>query len=375
MKRFIFSVLSVSVFFLGVGALVDNAGAKFRSDEKALELIRKARAAIGGDSAIAGIQGLVIKGQTTSSVNINGEARTHQGETEIAMQLPDKMMRMVKLGNGEAADNQLVEKKVDVLVVNPTKDGNTAIGRGEGKGTGVGVEPGTRVVVKTHDGTVKELNGAEAERVIVRSGDGGATSTWTTKDGKTFNVDGKHVMLERSGSLEAHHEAMRHNEMLRLTLSLLLTAPQGMDVDYKYAGETNLDGAACNVVVASFGGQAFKLFLDRSSNLPVGISFTAPRMPKMIRFEKPVSPAADAPKETVMFRKIDESKAMAEFTVRFSDFRAVNGVQLPFKWTQTVNGETDETFDVTSYEINPPDIGNRFQQQEIKVKVRKPDGQ
>ena len=52
MKRFIFSILCVSVFFIGVGSLVERTGAKFKSDEKALALIDKARQAIGGDAAV-----------------------------------------------------------------------------------------------------------------------------------------------------------------------------------------------------------------------------------------------------------------------------------------------------------------------------------
>ena len=57
MKRFIFSTLCVAVFFAGLGAIVQTTGAKFKSDEKALEVIRRARVAIGGDAAIGQING------------------------------------------------------------------------------------------------------------------------------------------------------------------------------------------------------------------------------------------------------------------------------------------------------------------------------
>ncbi len=372
MKRFLTAVIGASAFFLGVGALVDQAGARFKSDEKALELIRKARAAIGGDSEAAGIQSMIIKGRTTQTFKVDGSTKTEQGETEIALQLPDKLMRTVKMGDGNAAGgHQLIDKQIDVVVVSPTKDGHVALGKGEGKGTGIGTEPGTRVIVRSDDGTVKEFKGAEADKVIVRDGSG-ATSTWTTKDGQTVNVDGKHVIMERAGSAEAHHTALKHNELLRLTLGLLLTAPQGMDVDYAYAGEADLDGIGCNVVVASFGGQAFKLFLDRSSNLPVGMTFTAPGMPKVVHFEKELAPGKDGGDRT-MIRKVDASKTMAEYNVRFSDYRAVNGVQLPFKWTQTIGGQPDETFDVTSYEVNPPNIGEKFKG-DHNVMIRKKAG-
>ncbi len=55
-------ILLVSTFFIGVGSLVDRAGATFKSDEKALELIRQSRAAIGGDAAINNVRSLTIAG-------------------------------------------------------------------------------------------------------------------------------------------------------------------------------------------------------------------------------------------------------------------------------------------------------------------------
>ena len=56
MKRFIFSILCVAVFFIGLGALVEKTGAKFKSDERALALIAKSRQAIGGDTAISSVR-------------------------------------------------------------------------------------------------------------------------------------------------------------------------------------------------------------------------------------------------------------------------------------------------------------------------------
>lgn len=42
MKKFIFSILCVSVFFIGLGGLINQVGAKFKSDERALEIIKQA---------------------------------------------------------------------------------------------------------------------------------------------------------------------------------------------------------------------------------------------------------------------------------------------------------------------------------------------
>ncbi len=79
MKRFIVTTLCVSVFFLGLGALAENVGAKFKSDEKALDLVRKARLAIGGDQALSGVRSLVVKGSTTFHTNAEGMAPMDSG--------------------------------------------------------------------------------------------------------------------------------------------------------------------------------------------------------------------------------------------------------------------------------------------------------
>ena len=76
MKKFAITILTVAVFFVGLGALVDNVGAKFKSDEKALDLVRKARVAIGGDAAITAVQSMRIVGQTTRTVKVNGADRS-----------------------------------------------------------------------------------------------------------------------------------------------------------------------------------------------------------------------------------------------------------------------------------------------------------
>ena len=409
MKRFIFSILCVSVFFIGVGSLVERTGAKFKSDEKALALIAKARQAIGGDAAVSSVQSMVIVGNTTRQMKLNGVAQPQTGETEIALQFPDKMSRTIKMGNGDASGDALkvMDKQIDVVVVGGDKDNMKVTVDGAGHGNGTGANISKKIIVKKDDGTVLELTGADADKwiaehpgvpgekhiiikkdggeteefktstsdkVIVRDGNGG-NATFTTKDGKTFDTQkGDHTFMRTAGG---HGEMGRHNDLLRLTLSLLLTAPQGMDVEYTYGGTSDVDGTSCNIVLASFGGQSYKLYLDGGSNLPVMMSYTGMRMPKVFTFTANPDKAAtgEAVKDKMVFtHKIDGADAKsAEFQVRFSDYRSTGGVQLPYKWTQTAGGEVDETFDVTSYEINPANIADKFKGQKVMVRMKKPE--
>src|SRR3954470_18377983 len=123
MKRFFLSILFVSVFCIGLGALADRAGASFKSDEKALALIQKARLAIGGDAAINSVRGMVIVGNTTRTFKIGGTERGETGETEIAMQLPDKIMKMIKIGkdDGTGEGVQMLDKQINVVAAGSEK--------------------------------------------------------------------------------------------------------------------------------------------------------------------------------------------------------------------------------------------------------------
>lgn len=397
MKRLIFSILGVSLLFLGVGAVVDRTSARYKSDDKALELVRKARVAIGGDAAIAGIQSVVITGRTTQTLKINGVERTESGESEIAMQMPDKVSRIVKIGTPGADGKAFTmdEKTVDVVVVGDAK----AAGEGKMKVT-VNAENGNspttnltkKVIIKKDDGTVQELNGADADawiaahpgegdirkEIVIRHADGtveksgtgeskvmlrkaeGGNATFTSKDGKTFDV-----VMARGG----HEAGVKSNEMLRLTLGLLLTAPTGMDVEYTLGGTGDVDGRDANIVVASFAGQSFKLYLDSSSNLPLAIGYKGMAAPHVMTFKHDgPPPAPGAEKDVMVFKREGGPIETADVLVKFSDYRAVNGVQLPFKWTQVGGG--DNVFDVTGYDVNPANIASKFADQKVFVRTK-----
>ena len=391
MKRFIFSILCVAVFFIGLGALVEKTGAKFKSDERALALIAKSRQAIGGDSAISNIMSLSIVGRSMRSFKIDGAVKSEEGETEIALQLPGQMMRSVRSshGDGDAKGLQTFERSVNVAVAGEDKDHRTVTVNGEGHGerAGTGVRHQIVLKIKKDDGTVQELTGADAEKwiaehpdvggedtIVIRKGDGDHPE-FKTEGGKTVVSDGDHFVFNRVGAGE-HHEGMRQNELLRTTLGLLLTAPAGMDVNYTCAGDGDVDGTSCYVVVAEFAGSSFRLYLSKASSLPVMMSYKGVKEPQVFTYHTATPQGGDEAKQNMVFtRKIEGGPAggAAEFNVKFSDYRSVGGVQLPYKWTQPVGGEPDETFDVISYEINPANIADKFKNQNVMVRMKKPE--
>ena len=379
MKRFIVSAFCVSVFCIGLGAIVENVGARFKSDEKALALIKQARIAIGGEQSVAGVRSMIIRGNSAHTFKTGSDSRTETGETEIAMQLPDKLSKMVKIARNDdaATGDKIVSEKHDVIIM-----------RGEGHGEGVGVGSGEKkVFVRKTDGSEGnvqiekiiaegkngEMTTPDGKKVIVRTLEGAEAGKIIVRDDKQL-ANGEKVIVRgdnfRHPGNASAHGAPRQNELLRTTLSLLLTAPEGMDVSYTFIGEGDVDGAACNIINASFGGSNIKLYLSKASSLPVMVSYS--EIPHVIFFKTkaPEGAAPLSPKENVTFTRKVDGNGEVEFNVRFSDYRSVNGVQLPYKWTTSVGDRTTEVFDVTDYELNPANIAEKFQNQ--KVMVRSP---
>jgi hypothetical protein len=347
MKRFLVSILSVSVFFIGLGTLVEKAGASFRSDERALELIRAARQAIGGDGAINAVKSMTITGQTSHTFRLNGSERTEQGETEIAFELPNRMMKRMTLGHptpGEPGE-KIFDKRIAVI-----GDGEVATFKDGDRVPGDGMK---RIVIRNPDGTTTELKGRD-EKTLVRTGEGEP------------GADGKRIMIRRNA--EGGGET-RDSGIFRTTLSLLLSTPAGLDVNYLFAGESTVDGTPCHIVEAQVEGSSVKLYLSKDNNLPVMMSFVGRDMPQMMRLEKKAD--GSEPKDTVIFSKKIEAPENAEIQVRFSDYRSVGGLQLPFRWVQSVNGSTNDTFEVANYEINPSNIGEKFQDRKLYFKTSK----
>jgi hypothetical protein len=359
---------------------MEKTSAKLKSDARALELIRLARIAIGGDANIRNVRSMTITATTTHNLEINGVAETKQGTMEINLEMPGKFNKMVRIGN--PSDNAVtteVQKQTNVFVVRKTGEAADLNVPGESKRVVIvkdgegnvltedvkSVENGERrILVKKEDGTIEEIRPGDG-KIVPLGEKPGEEAVFTTKDGKTIAVK-KDLNFIAPGE----HNIARQNEMLRTTLALLLTAPEGMDVSYTFAGETTIDGAEANIIDVDAAGSKFKLYLDKSTNLPKMISYLAAPL-KVAKFEK--SDAADGAAQSefkVLVKSMDAAE-LVEHQLKFSDFRSVGGLLLPHRWTQTTAGGPDQTIDITNYEINPANIADKFKDQKIFVRTPK----
>lgn len=356
MKKFFVTILLVSTFFIGLGALVDRAGATIKSDAKALELIRLARAAIGGDANIENIRSLTITGNSTHFFDKDGLPQTEQGTLEINLQLPNQFNKMVRIGNPE--NDGLHKKRVEVIVV---KDENGNVLTEDVRGTADRV-----MKIEKHE------NNAEGDKKIIIKKDGDIVQEINRGNNQIGNTaDGKNFVIERDVKTE-NISGIRHNELFRTTLALFLTAPKGLDVNYVYAGAGNVDGFSCDIIEAQTGGSSYKLYLDQSTHLPRMISYQAAK-PMIVRFTKDDTGKVAEKQTSVFVRNGNFLNAeTVEFQTKFSDYRTVGGIQLPYKWTQTVAGKQEQNIDIVNYDINPANIAEKFQEQKVFMKMKKP---
>ena len=138
---------------------------------------------------------MTIAGRTTHTVKVDGTERSEQGETEIALQFPDQLMRKFKTGHVGGTGERTVSRHQEIVIAKT--------------GTGEGVKPLLEdhdVDIVTDDGkkfTIKKQAGGDAafttedgKKVIVRKMESGAEGDLKIRIGDPA-ADEKHFIMER----------------------------------------------------------------------------------------------------------------------------------------------------------------------------------
>ena len=394
MKRFTISVICVMVFFIGVASIIEKTKASFAQDARAMEIINKARAAIGGEANIKKVKSMSIVAKTEHF--FGEEQKSQKGALEINFALPNRYAKKTKIGDPMKMKGDGVTEKVEVIMMGGGSDLDNFTFESKGKNKesvflfkkgekGENVEDieitDDKIIIKKKDGTTEELDKDSDKVRKIRIESSGEGNTWTTDDGKEIIVrkgsggknswktkDGKRIEL--SSDVIVGSGGKRHNEMLRMTIALLLTPPQGMNVQYKFLGEGNVDGNKTHIVGVNFKENSFKLHIDSSSNLPSMVSFEGNAHRVMVFREKGSEKVVEE-KIIELKSKIKDGKKVAH-EIKFSNFRTAGGLKLPHQWTETANGKMAQTVSVQSYKINPSDIEEKFKGKKIYVrKMRK----
>jgi hypothetical protein len=265
--------------------------------QRAQQIVKQARAAMGGEK-LASIRSLSAAGSYRRSV---GE-RELAGELEFDMIFPDKFL-------------------------------------------------------KTE--TFSPVPGMEITRFDAVNGD----RAWM--DSKQSGSGGGMVVIRRPGGNSSQGQAMQQQaiqaDFARLLLGWLLTTPASFPVEFSYLGEAEApDGRADAIEVKGPSGFNARLFLDQKTHLPLMLTYRG-RQPRM-----QVNQAGGGSREEIE-KKIKEAEAAmaaapeVEFQINFSDYRQIDGLQLPHRLTQSVEGQVNEEWEIKKFKLNPAIKPEKFE--------------
>lgn len=281
-------------------------------DPRAQEILKEARAAIGGEALLQTIQSLGIKGQYR---RILGGGREMGGDREVSMVLPDKY-----------------------LIEDAFSQGGLS----------------TSIV------TTRGLNGEHAW--LGNSGGGGGMFI------KMAGAGGAQVSPEQ---MEVILHRQYQVEFTRYLLALLVMPPPSLAVEYKYAGESDVEDAHADVLdVTGTEGFAIRLFFDKQTHMPLLLSYRGNKPRMMTMFNSSIDKNLK-PEDAIKKAKDEAEKKIAaepaakpeqvDFFIRLTDYKKVSGVLLPHKLTFLIEAEVSEEFTVEKYQLNPQFKSDKFQ--------------
>jgi len=302
--------LAALLLLFGIGFFY--APRVYADDAHAQEILKEARAAIGGEELLQKIQSLGLKGQYR---RIIGE-REMGGDREISILLPDKYLV-------EDAFNQ---GGLSTAMIN-----------------------------------TRGLNGEHAWNG--NSGGGGG--------GMFIRMGGAGGQQATPEQMEAAFRRQYQTEFTRYLLAILTMPPPSFAVEYKYAGESDVEDAHADVIdVSGPEGFAVRLFFDKQSHMPLLLSYRGNK-PRVMTLSRAPADKNEKPEDAIKKAKDEAEKKMTigpgakpeqvDFFIRLTDFKKVGGMLLPHKLTFLTETDVSEEFTVSKYQLNPQFKSDKFQ--------------
>ena len=272
------------------------------ADSRAEEVLKQAREAIGGEEQLQKIQGLHINGQYRRSFG----DRQMAGDREISIQLPNKYVVEDAMNPGG-----LATAIVNTRGLNGDQAWNANSGGGGGMFIRMGAPGGPNATPEQIEGALRRIYGAEFSRYL---------------------------------------------------LAMILTPAPSLAVDYKYAGESDVDDVPADVIdVSGPDNFSVRIFFDKKSHLPLLLSYRGPK-PRIMTMTRQSHGTTRSPEDIKKAREEAEKKMQAEpnerpeevdFYIRLTDHKKVSGVVLPHKLTFLTENEVSEEFEISKYQLNP----------------------
>lgn len=288
----------IAMPLLGVDRFVPSPLA---AADQAADVVQQARAALGGEDTLGGVKTLSLEGPFSRAM---GERRV-EGTLTLLVALPDRLRRTEET---EMPNGAIVERIAALA-------GDTAWDD-----------------VQNHGG----MGGMQM--MIFRGPEGRP-------------VDEQRLAEARARRMKA--------ELQRWVLSLLVQSAQAP----AYAGVAKAaEGSADVLEVKDERGQPVRLFLDSQTHLPLMLTFQEIRPRMMINGGGPGGRGRGArggntpPPDREELRRRLEAQGPPKpnaIAMYFSDYRAEDGVMLPRRITQSVDGTPSEEWTIEKVKVNP----------------------
>ena len=266
------------------------------------ELLAKARKALGGEAKLAEIKSLVVTGTYRRNLvdAMSKEPNIMSGESEISILLPDKFLK-------------------EETITLPTGD------------------PGPTLL--------EALNGNQV---------------WNDT---RQNGPGMIVIRNAGGDPDARTQALKA-QFARYLIAWTLSPPASSQMQFTYAGEAEApDGRADAIDGKGPDNLTVRLFLDKESHMPLMLAYrSAARMSVTRRTMGGGETPPDAHELQKQIEKMPAAKPReVDYQLHLSDYRKVNGIQLPFHLSWTSEGSVTEELEVKKYAVNVPLKAEKFE--------------
>src|SRR5258705_11059276 len=279
-------------------------------DAKAQEILKQARTAIGGEEQLQKIQSLKINGQYRRMLG----DRQMGGDREVSIVLPNKYL----------VEDCFSPGGLSTAMIN-----------------------------------TRALNGEQAWNGS--SGGGG---------GMVFRMGAPGGQQATTEQMEVLRRRQYQAELTRYLMAILLTPPDLFPVEYKYAGESDVDDAHAEVIDISGPDKfAIRVFFYKESHMPLLVSYRGIK-PRIMTMSRSAAPNLK-PEEAMKQAREDAEKKMAaessakpeevDLFIRLTDHKSLNGVLLPYKLTFLTESEVSEEFEISKYQLNPQFKSDRFE--------------
>jgi hypothetical protein len=261
--------------------------------DKSAEVLAAARKALGGEEKLNAVRTIVATGKSQRQM---GE-RQIDGDIEIAIALPDRYLRT----------------QVDSIM-------GSSVTREQGFNGSALLErsaapPGAVVMFRGPDA------GGDPER-------------------------GKQLRLQA-----------QKNELARLLIAWLLTAPAYAQAQFTYVGEAESpDGKADALELKGADGLALRVFVDLKTRRPLMITYQG--RPPIIRTQ--AMTAGQRPPIGGHTEMEGAPPPLTEIQWFVDDFREVGGLWLPHRLVQAADGKTIEEWEFSKIVVNQPIKDDKF---------------